>query len=457
MNRTNLTVIGFFVGLSVFLTGCGANSAKKITPEAAQTNRLDWNIKTLVTAYQNIGNTDSKWDEPAVRALTEFARTRARVADLYEPVGEIITTNCAAAIDAGCDDPMVRYLYIKYCMSQTNSPKAFSDAFNDVESKMQQSQYPAIRKFYVSFRAFQQFTYTYGSNRNADFTKGYQLLDDSDLNLVNTLNDKATPPGEVYDSCYEFLYALPGDINMFHRYYDQIEKPLLANWQDNDISWLLQAHGCGLMAVILAKDSSQSDVRAADLATAEKALNRAWEMNPKDTRIAETMIWIQTELGKGPEEVEMWFNRAMKVDPNDYDACSAKLNYLLWTASGEEAIAFGRECVTNTAWGGTVPLVLVDAHYDLANMYTNETDRMNYYRQPDVWSDISSAYEQYFQNNPDDDGYIAYYARYAYYAEQWKKLNELLPKVKPDYYYLFGGKDAFDQVVQLTKENVPQQ
>jgi hypothetical protein len=466
MNRMNLTVIGFFVVLLVFLTGCGASSSKKITPEAAQTNRLDWNMKTLVTAYQNSGITDSRWDEPATRALTEFARTRARTADLYEPWGEIIATNSEAAVDAGCDDPMVRYLYIKFSMSQTNTPKAFLDAFEDVQSKMQAGPYPPIRKFYASLRAFQQFTYTYGYGSNVDFTVGYQLFNDAISDLVAVLNDKTTPPEEIYDAVTEIVGQFPGNATKFQDYYDQIQKPLFANWPDEAISWLWKGQAYVELAWIYRGSGYADSITPegekgfeASLAVADKALNRAWELDPKDARIAVQMISVELGQGQGRDRMELWFNRAMKDDPNDYNACSAKLNYLQpkWYGSIDDMLEFGRECATNTAWGGAVPLVLVDAHYDIASEYTNETDQMNYWRQPDVWSDISSAYEQYSQNNPENDRYMAYYARYAYYAGQWKKLNELLPKVKPNYYYLFGGKDAFDQVVQLTKENVPQQ
>jgi hypothetical protein len=145
----------------------------------------------------------------------------------------------------------------------------------------------------------------------------------------------------------------------------------------------------------------------------------------------------------------------MADDPNDYDACSAKLNYLQpkWYGSTADMLDFGHECVTNTDWGGTVPLILVDAHWDIYNQFIDPSERANYWKEPEVWADICSAYEQYFLHYPHDSGHIAYYARYAYYAEQWKKLNELLPKVTPENYYLFGGEDQFNEVVQLAKEH----
>jgi hypothetical protein len=464
--RANLTSLGLLIFVSFLLAGCGAGASKKISPEAAQTNRLDWNMKTLVATYQNNGNTDSRWDEPATRALTEFARTRSRVTDLYEPWGNIIATNSEAAVNAGCNDPMVRYLYIKFSMSQTNTPKAFSDAFIEVEANMQKSQYPNIRKFYASLRAAQQYIYAYGYGTNVDINPWLQMMGDALSDLVAVLNDKTTPPAEVYDACSEMINQMPGNPQGFQNYYGNIEPPLMANWQNDAWAWLLKGQAYTQLAWRYRgygySDSVTPDGLSgfnANLELADKALNRAWELDPKDARIAVAMIGVELGQGKGRDRMDMWFNRAMKDDPNDYDACAAKLNYIQprWYGSFNDMVDFGRECAQNTNWGGTVPLVLVDAHDDIANEYTNEADQNAYWKQPYVWADISSAYEQYFQNNFDDDGRMAYYARYAYYAEQWKKLDELLPKVKPEYYYLFGGADKFNQIVQSTKANVSRQ
>src|SRR6266705_1745100 len=105
--QVNLVRLGLVIIACLALSSCG----KKISPSETKQSRLDWNLKTLVTAYQENGDTSAKWDEPATRALTEFARSRAHLVDANENWVEIIGTNCAAAIDAGCDDPMIRYLY----------------------------------------------------------------------------------------------------------------------------------------------------------------------------------------------------------------------------------------------------------------------------------------------------------------------------------------------------------
>ena len=128
----SLIWIGLCSAACLFIVACHKTDAtKKPSPEAAPPTltRLEWNLKTLVDAYQKAGHTNLKWDEPARRALTEFARIRSLCTESNEAWGWIISTNCIAATDAGCDDPMIRYLYIRFYINQTNSSKAFVDAF----------------------------------------------------------------------------------------------------------------------------------------------------------------------------------------------------------------------------------------------------------------------------------------------------------------------------------------
>ena len=42
------------------------------------------------------------------------------------------------------------------------------------------------------------------------------------------------------------------------------------------------------------------------------------------------------------DEMEMWFDRAMNLNPNNYAACGSKLNYLApeWFGSKEDMLAF---------------------------------------------------------------------------------------------------------------------
>ena len=128
-------------------------------------------------------------------------------------------------------------------------------------------------------------------------------------------------------------------------------------------------------------------------------------------------------------------------------------------------LQFGRECVQNTNWGGNVPLILLDAHYFIEAEWSNKSEQTNYWKQPEVWSDLNAAYERFFAVNHDAAGRYYQYALYAYKCEQWTKFIELIPKLSPvNYnnfaklgpvnYDYFGGKDKFDDMVQLAEQNI---
>ena len=150
-------------GLALLAAGCHkAPSAAQVAK--AQESRRAWNLKTSVDAYESIGSRDPKWDVAATNALIEIERWRslpatdASVADAVS----VVRDNCQAAIQAGCDDPLVTYFYIRYGMDQTNTRIAFADAFVRMATAMNASQYPPVRKFFAAARTLTQLQTAYG-------------------------------------------------------------------------------------------------------------------------------------------------------------------------------------------------------------------------------------------------------------------------------------------------------
>jgi hypothetical protein len=101
-----------------------------------------------------------------------------------------------------------------------------------------------------------------------------------------------------------------------------------------------------------------------------------------------------------------------------------------------------------------VPLILLDTHYFISYMFTNQTDQGNYWKQPVVWADLNTAYERFFDVNPNAISRYYKYTWYAYKCAQWAKFVELIPKLGPVNYDYFGGKAEFDKMVQLADENI---
>ena len=460
----SLIWVGLCIAACLIVVACNKTGAsKKLSPVAVRQMQLDWNLKTLVESYQEIGETDPQWDEPARRALTEFARTRSQATETNEPWAQIIATNCDAAVKAGCDDSMIAYLYARFSLDQTNSSRVFANAFLKAAQDMQQSSYPSIRKFYAWHRAGQQviYTYGYGTNIPPEISQ-IGIWNSATTNLQDAISNKTMPPEEVYQACHVLLEIWKGSKEWYDQLYQSIRPRLDENWPNESAVWLLKGEAYIEMAWHARGSGYANTVTKEEwkafgdhLKTAQKALEKAWNLNPKDPRIATTMLTLELGQGKGRDRMELWFNRAMKLDPNNYDACYKKLYYLepKWYGSREAMLDFGRECVQNTNWAGRVPLVLADAHWGFCLGYIDKSEQTNYWKQPDVWPDIKSAYDRFFELNPDATGYYHNYAWYAYKCEQWDKLNELIPKLGPVNYAYFGGEDEFNKMVQLAKEH----
>jgi hypothetical protein len=458
----SLIWIGSCVASFLIVAGCKKTDASKTLPsEAGPSTRLDWNLKTLVDAYQKAGHTNPKWDEQARSALTEFARNRSRSTAPNEASRLIISNNCAAAVETGCDDPMVRYLYNRYC--QTGSKQALADALCKGAQEMEQSSYPSIRKFYAWQRASQQIIVAYGYGTNIPpEVRRLPVWQDAQANLQATLSDLTMPPEEVYDCCHDFLDEWKGSPEHYDALYHAMEKGFPENWKKSPMMMLLKgeayiemawhARGGGYANTVTSNGWKLFGQR---LTVAEKALTNAWQLNPNEPRIAVKMITVELGQGLGRDRMDLWFHRAMALDPNDYDACNAKLWYLepKWYGSVEDMLAFGRECVHNKQWGGHVPLILMDAHLAVQKDFTDDSSKAAYWKQPEFWLDLKNAFDRFFELNPEETSWYHNYAWYAYQAGQWDALNALISKLGPINYDYFGGKDKFETMVALAKEH----
>jgi peroxiredoxin len=280
--------------------------------------------------------------------------------------------------------------------------------------------------------------------------------------LMAALGQKEMPAEEAYEAAYEFLERWRGNKGEYAQLYYSIEDALFASWSNAPTTWLLkgqahielawQARGGGYANTVSKEGWKGFEEH---LQTAEVALNRAWTLNPKDPTIAVKMMWVELGQGRGRDRMELWFRRAMDLDPDNYDACNTKLLYLepKWHGSQEAMFAFAWECVESTNWGGRVPLILLDAHIEIPRYYLEPSEQTNYWRRPEVWPDIKEAFDKFFQLNPAATGWYHNYAWYAYLCEQWHALNQLIPKLGPVNYAYFGGKDQYDRIVRLAKEH----
>ncbi len=423
--------------------------------------RFEWNKNTSLGDYERAGERNAKWDEPAKKALEMFARLRSfgisAVPDSVKTVGGL----CEDAIKAGCDDPLVRYVHMRYTAgAPTRATKETALAYGAIAARIQKTQYSAIRKFYVNLRAAEAFKAAAGKNSpTPPEVHSYRMA--ATAYLKEALQDKTMPVSEAYDGCRDLLEATRLNKPSHEHIFNELEPRLLANWPqqasihllrgDYYIRYAWNARGDGWADTVTEEGWKLFGER---LAKAEDALERAWKLDPADARIPVKMINLELGQGEGRDRMELWFQRAMELDPNNYSACWQKAYYLepKWYGSSEDLLKFGRECVASSKWGGRVPLILVDAHMKLLT-YVPAGKRKEYWKQPEVWKDLKAGFDKYFQLCPDANGTRQRCALYAYRCEQWEELNKQLSLLKSVDYDYFGGSEKFEEMKRLAKEH----
>lgn len=421
-------------------------------PDAPATDRLEWNLRSLVGAYDTAGTKDRRWDVPARETLEAFAQMRAR--------GD---TNARAAmpglvkrtLTAGCTDPMVTYLSLRYEHGDASDAGAeAAEAYRQAADALEKSGYPQVRKFYASLRAAQAWKTAHGRQEGSGnvYTPYRKAAFD---HLLRVFQQADTPAGEALDGAEEFMKVVTANSSQEDEFLPTILNYLAARWPDEARALLLRSRaqvrlawnrrGSGY-ADSVSKEGWQ--MFAEHLAGAERDLEHAWRLDPSNAGIAIAMMEVELGQGRGRPRLEMWFDRAMKADPASYEAAHAKAWYLQpkWHGSAEEAIAFGRECVNSKEWKGRVPLVLWEAHRMLANdKATGLKDK--YWAKPGVWQDVQASFERFFELNPEATGWRHDYALEAHKCRQYDNFLDILPTmgwVRDSY---FGGREAFDRMV----------
>ncbi len=280
------------------------------------------------------------------------------------------------------------------------------------------------------------------------------------------LSNKSLSATEAYSACSNFFSLMKGQQPGLGQIdYQQIDDllvqdqdkslaPLIKGFYNRELAWAWR--GCNYFDKL---QNIQINLFNEKLAVAESALKEAWALNSDQVLIANEMLCVELGQGRGRDTMELWFQRAMNLDTNNYWACSEKLLYLepKWYGSTRDMLAFGRQCFESVSWGGKVPLILAVAYRSIAESYLPDSMKKTYWKQPSVWRDFSAAYEKYLASHPDDLRAHQFYAHYAYLGQHWSVLNEQLPLMSSPDYTIFGGKAAFDEMIRVAKDHVDQQ
>jgi len=146
------------------------------------------------------------------------------------------------------------------------------------------------------------------------------------------------------------------------------------------------------------------------LVKADNILEAGYAKYPAEGEMARSMIDVELGQGQGRDRMELWFQRAIKADPDDYAAYKSKEWYLQprWYGSEDDIVNFGQECVKTDNWAAKLPMILptglAEASDQDASLYSRD----------DIWNPLEKVYRDYLDRYPHSINYRTYFAKHAY-------------------------------------------
>ncbi len=345
----------------------GASDPKAITEHTFRAALLDFNRRTSVETYKQVGKRDPKWDEPAIAFLESVARyfANTNVAARYQiqpaPTLKELEAQGRAVIALGCDDPLVVYGLAVALDNQGKRGEA-QPLLQKVLDEFPASRYPINRLSGAANRMLKFYDRTDEQGKAAHERCEQTLLDallasisvaefeGMDRRAVLFLADDwlAARPLEQWKAFCEDGRAVNADpwlLNMLEGLYH-----VKAGWAARGSGFAFKVQPQGWMGF------------AEHLKLARACFVRAIELEPTYPEAATAMIPVAMagHAGKG-EDARFWFERAASAQ---FDYAPAYSKYLWatwprWGGSHEEMFAFGLECAATKRYDTGVPFVLV--------------------------------------------------------------------------------------------------
>ena len=398
-----------------------------------------WQRRTLAGAYEAVGKRDPRWDGPAREALEAAARYFSHEIEPI-PTVEAIHDPAKRALAAGCDDPLILYLYARssYVPNYPGRDEA-GRRYLAAAAAMEPSDYPPIRK--VIALAKGGATWAWRDDATAVQRQEAGRLFDAALALAPGAVAAGGRVIEAEDQWFEtFKEILAGQRRLTGDFAPAAEKVdgALAKVPELDVMRLQlkgaalidaagEARGVGLADTVTDEGWRKFKER---LTQAKDVLERSWTLRPSGRRTPDLMLSVVNGLDGDRDEMEKWFARAMEADGDDVEACILKMDYLdpKWHGSREEVLAFGQACRATKNWRAGITLLAADAHQRVAGQMTPQEYRA-YKKSEPVWGEIRAVYEEYLGHYPEDYSRRSDYATHCCFCGQFAKSDEEFKRV----------------------------
>jgi hypothetical protein len=426
------------IGLTFLLPAAAAAGDKPIPQDPAavkqrQRELLEWNRRTIPGAYDKVGKKDPRWDVPARKAMDVAALLFSQQID-QTVAAEEIYTSAKAAKDAGCDDPMLLYLFHKFSLGTHYPGEEEAILRMSATAKaLAASPYPAFRRAVVLVVAGGYELYTRAPSEA--FLKDGQRYYDAILALLpeSVSSDERTPFWEdrwfeQIVQCIRCFRTLGMEAEAAYNRVDaalaKIPELKVLRLQVRAEFYLRYGWEARTNAFAPAVPPGGFATLEQRLGEAKKASEEAWKLRPEGSRTPNMFLAIEKAIGDDRDTMELWFDRAMKANSDNREACWSKLDWLdpKWHGTPEEMLAFGKACRDTKNWNTGITVLACDAHRRYMSMLPVNA-RWQYISSPEVLNEIKSIYDEFLKHHPIDYVERSKYASILAQARQFPEAH----------------------------------
>jgi len=405
-----------------------------------QTRRIAYVKRVFVDGYQTHGKKDAKWDAPARDAIAATARFWSEDPDGNDDEIADMFNKSAEAMAAGCDDALVHFARGRAADSRA-SRELKAREYDKAAQEMLQAKYAPYVRAEVLLGAA---SWANGMVIAADAAwkdNSEKYMDAGMALMPEVVADQQLPPAQLVTligTTGAVSRKIKGDrLVLVEKVMTMLEKSphpkslALSALGSEMINYAWDARGSGYANTVTPEGWKLFRER---IGLARKLLEEAWKLDQTNCEAATWMLTVIMAQSRPRDEMELWFKRAMKLDPCNKRACIQKMNYLdpKWNGSINEMLEFGHELAKQGNWAGGLPLMLEDAYWTIAfksPLAKPPVPDPLWFNQPEIWKDVQPIYEEKLRRAPESRLWRTKYMVVAAWTEHWDVANEQLQKL----------------------------
>jgi hypothetical protein len=452
-----ITFVGTFLAITTAANAAiaGADRKDAYTQHDEIRAKLDFNRRSLAKAYDKVGKRDPKWDDAALEFLDAagLAFSYAGHGTIYLP-GPTLTyahleTLGKAALDAGCDDPLVRYCHGAFLHDKGQLAQA-KPLVLAAADELEKSPYPPNRIAAAHRRAVRLL---HAEKDKDEIARRQQAARAAWLRAAAM---KFEPQDQRIVFKHITLDVGDDDVKAQRSFYDELRKlPDADPWIVNMIggqyhiknAWAWRGSGW-------AKDVTEQGWQGfySNLKQARDCLMKAHDLHPEYPEAATLMITVGMGGGDdlGVDERE-WFDKATSAQIDHLEAYSRYRTAMLprWGGSYGQMHDVALECVKTDRYDTLVP------HQYLATVYSvsGDSGRDDIWAHEPTFKQAGECLTRYAERNPSQaHNFLSHLAAIAWQAGQYAEAKSQLDRLgdKLDHSYL----QSFASLPKLAVEQI---